>query len=314
MGNVHARHYRNLPEIELTIFDIDTERATQFAQAHCATQTTSVSELIETCDAVDVCLPTDLHLEFGLLAIVSEKPTLIEKPMARTLEEAAKLVQAAEDRKVPFMVGQVVRYFPEFKRAHELVKSGAVGTPAAARTRRGGLPPRADWFQDVSRSGGILLDLAVHDFDWLRWTLGEVASVYSRSLSIGRGIWPDYALTTLKFDSGAVAHVEATWSDPGGFRVTFEVCGSEGMIEHDSRRTQTLRGAVKGESGIAQSAEAPLEPGDDPYFNQLKAFVESASTGTPPQVTGYDGFMAMSIACAALESAQSGRVVAPSRG
>src|SRR5688572_21354255 len=109
--------------------------------------------------------------------------------------------------------------------------------------RRGGGQPKGEgmWFRDYERSGGVLLDLAVHDFDWLRWTLGEISQVYSRSLGITRGSGPDYALTTLSFASGAVAHVESTWMDPSGFRVAVEVAGSEGIIEYDSRLTPSLR-------------------------------------------------------------------------
>ncbi|PMZ00384.1 gfo/Idh/MocA family oxidoreductase, partial [Pseudomonas sp. FW306-02-F02-AB] len=81
----------------------------------------------------------------------------------------------------------------------------------------------------------------IHDFDWLRWTLGEVKSLYSRSVQARHGEGPDYCLTTLTFESGAIAHVESTWMDPSGFRTTFEVAGSAGLIQHDSRETSSLR-------------------------------------------------------------------------
>ena len=166
------------------------------------------------------------------------------------------------------------------------------------------------WFSDHSKSGGVLLDLAIHDFDWLRWTLGEVKSVFAKSLGAIRGEGPDYALTTLQFDSGAIAHVEATWMDPSGFRVTFEVCGSGGMIEYDSRFTPSLRTSVDGSPTVN---EAPLDPTDDPYFNQLKGFVDAVRENREPPVTGFDGLMAVSIASAAIESAKSGKVVSPAR-
>src|SRR5204863_4959008 len=142
---------------------------------------------------------------------------------------------AAAKANVPLMPGQVVRFFAEYATGNRLVKEGKVGKPAAARTRRGGLAPMGShgWFQDYQRSGGVLLDLAVHDFDWLRWTLGEVKHLYSRSVGVATDGGPDYALTVLTFESGAVAHVESTWMDPSGFRTAFEVCGSEGMIQFD---------------------------------------------------------------------------------
>jgi predicted dehydrogenase len=254
-------------------------------------------------------VPTDYHPDCALKAIAAGRHVLVEKPIAKSLEEAGAVVKAADKAGVVLMVGQVVRYFPEFRKGHDLVAGGAVGKPAAARVRRGGGVPRAEWFLDHSRSGGVLVDLAVHDFDWLRWTLGEVDYLYARSVGSSTMKGPDYALTTLSFDSGAVAHVESTWMDPSGFRVTFEVCGSEGMIEFDSRNTPALRTHTAG----GTRTENPLAAVDDPYRNQLKDFVAACRREIAPPVTGYDGFMAVSIALAALESAKTGQTVRPAR-
>ncbi len=84
---------------------------------------------------------------------------------------------------------------------------------------------------DHQRSGGVLVDLAIHDFDWLRWTFGEVVSVSSRSVASKSMKGPDYALTVLKHESGTVSHVETTWMDPAGFSTSFEVAGSYGDSE-----------------------------------------------------------------------------------
>lgn len=311
MGNVHARHYRRMPDVELYFFDPDDAQAQIFIERHHAVRLDSSDQLIAKCDIVDLCLPTPLHLSLGLQAIAAGKAVFIEKPLAGSVEDGAKLVDAADRAGVPLMPGQVVRFFPEFATGRRLVQNGAVGTPAAARTRRGGSAPKgADgWFLDHSRSGGILVDLAVHDFDWLRWTLGEVKHLYSRSVTAKAGYGPDYALTTLTFDSGCVAHTETTWMDPSGGRATYEVAGSGGIIQYDSRNTATLRTHALGRS----INESPLFPSDDPYFNELSAFVSAVRGGTPPPVTGLDGLMALSIALAARESALTDKVVAPAR-
>ena len=312
MGNVHARHHRNIPGVEPAVFDVDAEQRKKLAERWQIAEKNSFEETLAWSDAIDLCVPTPLHLELGLKVIAAGKALLVEKPIAGSVEDAAKLVSAAQKASVPLMPGHVVRFFPEFRKAHEVVESGAIGNPAAARTRRGGGMPKGAglWFSDHSKSGGVLLDLAIHDFDWLRWTLGEVKSVFSKSLGATRGEGPDYALTTLQFDSGAVAHVEATWMDPSGFRVTFEVCGSGGMIEYDSRFMPSLRTSVDGSPTVN---EAPLDPTDDPYYNQLKGFVDAVRENREPPVTGFDGLMAVSIASAAIESAKSGKVVSPAR-
>ncbi len=309
MGNTHARHYRGLGTVDLAIFDVDTEKARRLSDVFEAELASSFDELLQSCDAIDVCLPTDLHTTFALQSISAKKPTFVEKPIAGTLAEAASVVLAADAGGVPVMVGQVVRYFPDFRRGHDMVVAGKVGKPAAARMRRGGGPPRAEWFLDHEKSGGVLIDLAVHDFDWLRWTLGEVTQVYSRSVGAQRGHGVDYALTTLSFESGAVAHVESTWMDPSGFRCTFEVCGSDGMIEFDSRNVASLRTHASGGS----RSESLYAESDDPYRCQLRDFVEVVVGGGTPPVTALDGYAAVAISIAALESARTGRVVTPSR-
>lgn len=309
MGGTHARHYSRIEGVELAIFDPATDRAEALADRHCATVSSSAAEAIEWADLVDVCTPTDSHAELAHQAIAAGRAVLVEKPLACDLAEAAEIVRHADRVGVPLMVGQVVRYFPEFRRGHDLVAEGRVGKPAAARMRRGGGPPKAPWFMDHKRSGGVLIDLAVHDFDWLRWTLGEVDHLYARSVGAASGQGPDYALTTLTFDSGCVAHVESTWMDPSGFRVSFEVAGSDGMIEYDSRQTAVLKTHLAG----ASRGEAPLDGGDDPYYRQLTDVVATVRGEQAPAVNGLDGFAALAIAVAARESAQTGRVIQPVR-
>jgi predicted dehydrogenase len=314
MGMVHARKYALMPDVELYAYDRNPDRLDVYCAQFGARATGSLDELVGTVDAVDVCTPTDAHRDVAMSAIAGGKAVLVEKPMARTTEECRELIEAAEKAGVALMPGQVVRFFPEFAAAHRAVKEGRVGRPAAVRTRRGGKAPKGSdlWFQDHARSGGLLLDLAVHDFDWMLWTFGDVESVYSRSVRLGSVVEGaefegDYALTTLKFASGCVGHVETTWMDPAGFRVTLEVCGSEGMIEYDSRNVATLR--VHDAAGSRQ--ESNLLSTDDPFYRELRAFVEAVAARGPMPVAPMDGLKAVAVARAAIESAKTGRAVSP---
>ncbi|HWA82910.1 MAG TPA: Gfo/Idh/MocA family oxidoreductase [Fimbriimonadaceae bacterium] len=311
MGNVHARHYRRMNDVELYFYDPDQGQAASFTERHQIGIAPSAEALISRCDVVDLCLPTPLHIPMGLQAIAAGKAVFVEKPMANSLDDAVRLVSAADKAGVTLMPGQVVRFFPEFAAGRRLVQNGAVGNPAAARVRRGGGAPKGSngWFMDHSRSGGVLIDLGIHDFDWLRWTLGEVKHLYSRSVGAKVGQGPDYALTTLTFDNGCVAHAETTWMDPSGSRATYEVAGSKGLIQYDSRNAPTLRTHAAGKS----VNEAPLFGSDDPYYNELRGFLDAVKKNEAPPVTGHDGLMALSIALAAKESAVSDRVVAPAR-
>ncbi len=307
MGNAHARQYHKMSEVELGYYERNLGRGETFRQNWGAHLCNSIEELLDWADVIDVCLPTDAHPEFAHRVIEAGKPLFLEKPIARTVDAAQAIVDAAKAANVPLMIGHVVRYFPEFALARQMVQSGSVGKPAAIRTRRGGPAPTGSsgWFMDHSRSGGVLLDLAIHDFDWLQWTFGDVKFLYSRSVGATTGHGPDYALTTLTFESGAVAHVEATWMDPGGFRTYFDIAGSEGLLEFDSKKTPALK-TVTTESS---SYEPSLAPFDDPYFLELSAFLASVQTGSPVPITGEDGLVALKIALAALESAKTGKVV-----
>ena len=322
MGNVHARQYAKMPDVQVVFHERDAERTGTFQKRWDSASMDSVQALIESVDVVDVCVPTDLHAEIGLRSIAAGKPTFMEKPIARDIESARKLRDAAAKAGVPLMPGQVVRYFPDFASGHRMVKNGAIGTPAAARVRRGGSAPAGSqgWFMDHSRSGGVLVDVAIHDFDWLRWTLGEVKFLYSRTVAADKGSGPDYGLTTLTFDSGAVAHVESTWMDPGGFRTSFEIAGSEGLIQFDSRDNAALRVALaKGTDtgnylpGSSTSAETPQADLDDPYYLELRSFLDAVISGEPVPVTAEDGVRALAIALAAVESSKTRKVVAPER-
>ena len=311
IGRVHARQYARRDDVELFIHDRDPARVAALAETSGGTPVHSYEAMLKRVDAVDVCLPTTLHAESATVAVAAGKAVMVEKPIARTFEEGLRLVEAAERAGVPLMAAQVVRFFADFAEGHRLVKGGAVGTPAAARTRRGGKAPVGSegWYGDLASSGGVLLDLAIHDFDWLRWTLGEVSHLYARSVGLQDGHGPDYALTTLTFDSGAVAHVEATWMDPTGFRTTFEVAGSGGLMEHDSRTNAFVRTATA--AGVL--TDGGLVPEDDPYYREIDGFVTAVRDGTPVPVSGREGLAALAISLAAVESATTGQVVRPIR-
>ncbi|MDQ2798411.1 MAG: Gfo/Idh/MocA family oxidoreductase, partial [Armatimonadota bacterium] len=175
--------------------------------------------------------------------------------------------------------------------------------------------PRADdpnsWYADPAQSGGVVLDLIIHDFDWLRWTFGPVERVFAKGL-YGKPNYVgqmDYALVTLRFVSGAMAHVTGSWAHPSGFRTTLEIAGDSGLIEHDSAASVPLTVARKGSSGGKAVSESPLAADQNPFFLQLSAFVRALRDGVPPPVTVYDAREAARIALAALESIETGKAV-----
>lgn len=313
MGRTHAAAYTKLPNAQLIgFYDAAADAAQKVASQFGVQAFPSYEALLQAVDVVDICTPTPTHLELVLKAAEAGKHILCEKPLGRTLPQCEQMIEAANRAGVTLMPAQVLRFFPEFKQARDLVLAGAVGKPAAIRTRRGGPYPRAanDWYADFEQSGGPILDMVIHDFDWLRWTFGEVERVFAKALTFKGLDHIDYALITLRLRSGAIAHVEANWADPSGFKVDFEIAGDAGMIAFDSRFAMPLvvarREAAGGGGGVAVP-ESPLA--EDPYFLEIKHFVDSVAAGQPPSITAEDGMKAVEIALAAIESVQTGKVV-----
>lgn len=309
MAQVHARHYSAIGDVELYFWNRSADRRLEFSNRFQATPCGSIDELIDRVDAVDICLPTDLHFETAMRVLEAQKPLLVEKPFTRTLDEGIALAEFAQEREVPVMVAHVVRYFEEFERARELVLSGSIGRPVVARTRRGGGAPSGsdNWLINISRSGGVLLDLVIHDFDWIQWTFGRVESVFSSSLSAKFGNGPDYALTSLKVEGGVLAHVEATWKDPAGFRTSIEVSGSDGLIQFDSKDCVSL--AFNSED--RRTAMRPRSQQADPYRRELEAFLAMSFDGAPSPIPPRDALNSLAISLAALESAHTRQPVSP---
>jgi predicted dehydrogenase len=322
MAGVHASCYANIPNAELVgVMDIRPEAAEALAGRHGLEAYTDFQQMLTETrpDVVDVCCPTPWHADYVVSAAerageLGIKGISTEKPMARTLEDCQRMSAACESAGIPLFIGHVVRFFPEFLLAKQQVESGAIGKPAAIRTRRGGPMPHAwnDWYAKFEYSGGLILDLIVHDFDWIRWTFGEVERVYARGLTDSRLPEFDYALVTLRMKSGAVVHVEGTWNDPSRFWVAFEIAGDEGLLEYNfNQPTATpLNLSLRHEDKMRAGVALPESPtGSDPYEMELAHFIDCLERGVTPSITPQDGTAAVRIALAAIESAQTGKVI-----
>ncbi|MBC7805014.1 MAG: Gfo/Idh/MocA family oxidoreductase [Akkermansiaceae bacterium] len=315
MGSVHAGHWNAVPGAELVgVLDPRRDAAHAAGPAFGDWETLLAKARP---DIVDVCTPTPFHREYVERAAAAGKAIFVEKPMARSLADCDAMIAAVERAGVPAMSGHVLRYFPEYAEAKRIVDAGGIGRPVAARTARmAGLPElggRPNWYADPAQSGGLVLDMILHDFDWLRWTLGPVTRVYGKGLfnqTKYAGIL-DYALVTLRFASGAVAHVTGSWAHPGGFHTTMEIAGDAGMIEHDSSRSAPIVASLRSQGGAGGVAvpESPMAPVDDPYYLEIAAFVKALQNNETPPVTLEDAREATRIALAALESIETGKAV-----
>jgi UDP-N-acetylglucosamine 3-dehydrogenase len=315
MGSTHSFAYSTMEDVQLVgIVDKNLAKAKELAEK-LGTQAFATYEealnTLEVIDVVSVCVPTPFHKEYVKKVADCHFDVICEKPLARNLKDAQEIMDYCKGKEVKLFVGHVVRFFPEYKRAKQIVEEGKIGKPAVVNTKRGGGFPSAsrDWYADYNSSGGLVLDLMIHDFDYLRWCFGEVERVYAKSAQ-GRAIAKlDYALVTLRFKSGVIAHLEGTWAHQN-FSTKFEIAGKEGIIQYDSSKTAPLvKGINQSDTGSAGVAvpDSPLK--ENPYVTELKHFISCIKNKEEPIVTPLDAYKAMEIALAAIESIKQGKVV-----
>ncbi len=313
IGAVHLSAYANMPEAEVVgVADALPETAAAGAAIVGARPYRSYEELVaaEDVEVVDICLPTAYHRDLALKAARDGKHVIVEKPLARNLEDAEAILEAFSGNGSRLFVGHVVRFFPEYARIKAMIDAGELGTVGVVRTSRRSpfLTGWNDWYADWRISGGVLLDLVIHDFDFLRWSLGEVERVFARGV-LGREYNRlDYALVTLRFECGAIAHVEGQWGYPGPFNYSIEVAGSRALVAVDSTEPEPVR-LLGGTTGPGKSPDAAV--GKSPFQDELEHFLRCITAGEEPIVGPRDAYEALRIGLAATESATSGRPVAP---
>jgi predicted dehydrogenase len=315
MGRVHTTAWQTTPAQVVGYRDIRPERAENYAERYGGRAYDSLDALLADVDVISCTTPTDVHYEIVMAAARAVKHVICEKPLARTLAQGREMVAACRAAGVKLLVGQVVRFFPEYDRAKRAIDGGMIGKPAVLRFSRCVSQPRLsvdNWFVDFNRSGGLILDLMVHDFDQARWMAGEVTRVYAKALSVTRpeaGV--DHALAILTHASGAITHVEGSWAYPPIFTTAFEVAGSEGLLTFDAESSKPIR-FLRHQQVNTEIPEVPLPSNpllESQYVTEIKAFYEAIAHDAPVRVSAVDGLAAIQIALAAIESAQTGRAV-----
>lgn len=307
MGMEHASSYYAMEDVHVVgIVDKSKEKASKIIGDHNTKVFPTLEEAVnnlEHIDVIDVCVPTFLHKEYVMKAADLGIDVLCEKPLAYTLEDAREMLDYCEKKNVKLFVGHVVRFFPQYAKAKEFVAKGAIGDIGVVRTRRGGNFPAGwtNWYSDDTKSGGVILDLIIHDFDFLRWTLGDVERVFAKGLPK-----LDYAIVTLVFKSGVIAHVEGSWVHQT-FSTQFEFAGKSGIIEYDSLKDEPVFLSIKQSNGIESGVQVPQSPlKTSPYFIELQHFLKCLKTNETPIVTAEDAYKAMEISVAALQSLKTG--------
>ncbi len=224
MGKLHALAWKANNIAIHTIYSHNEQSARTLADSLHVNVSSSLEELFDKVDIVDVCTPTDTHAEIVVSAAQRGKHILCEKPLARSMDEGLRMIQACKENNVRMMVAHVLRFFPEYRHAHELFRSQKQGRAAVMRLYRHCFAPRSEegrpapgrstearsehknWFLDQSRSGGVLFDLMIHDIDFAAWTAGPVSEVCAIHVDNPSR----HVVALLKHHSGTITHIEGS--------------------------------------------------------------------------------------------------------
>ncbi len=258
-------------------------------------------------DLVDLCAPTAAHPSLAKAALAAGKHVLCEKPMARTSAEAKEMVAAAKAAGKILMPAMPVRFWPEWAWLAEVVKKQEFGRALAARFRRVAEPPGwgAKHFGDGKLSGGALLDLHVHDTDFVQFCFGKPTAVYSRGYVKHTGAI-DHVVTQYEVPGGAIVHAEGSWAmAPGfGFSMAYTVNFERATVDYDmARGPEGLKVFEEGKARVVTCA------GPDGYVREVEHVLAQIQAGARAAVIApEEGLHAVQICEAEERSVLSGKL------
>jgi myo-inositol 2-dehydrogenase/D-chiro-inositol 1-dehydrogenase len=264
-------------------------------------------------DAVVICSPTDTHAGYVIKAAQAGKQIFCEKPLDLSLERVREVLKIVDTTGVKLMLGFNRRFDPEFKKIRQLVLNDSVGDVQIVKiTSRDPGPPPVSY---IKVSGGMFLDMTIHDIDMARYISGkEVKEVFAKGTvlvdpEIGEAGDIDTAIITLTFDDGSMAVIDNCRKAVYGYDQRLEVFGSKGMAQAGNNFPNNHK--LYSESGV--SGDLPLhfflERYDASYNQEIREFIGALVNNEKMPVDGNDGLMSTAIALAAKKSVAEGRPV-----
>ena len=318
IGKIHAENLVNrIPGAEVVVLSdvIPDELAAVAAKFNVRTTFSDYKQVLKLSDvdAVAICTPTNAHYQMILDAAAAGKHIFCEKPIDLSIEKIKVINQQVEKCGVQLMVGFNRRFDPNFLKVREIVKSGKVGVPHVLKiTSRDPSPPPETY---IRASGGLFLDMTIHDFDMARYLMGsEVTEVYARASVLvdpvfqKAGDW-DTAIVTLAFENGALGTIDNSRKAVYGYDQRVEVFGSEGMVTVKNNTPDNHIYLDRTGAHSSLPLNFFMDRYTESYLREMQAFVDSVQNNKPVPVTGTDGLMAVAIGLAAAKSVRENRPV-----
>jgi predicted dehydrogenase len=314
--------YRSKDRI-VSIYSRKEESAKKFANDYnVAFATTNMEEAINRPEVEIVCisLPNNLHEEAVMLCCKHKKAVITTKPLGRNAQEARRMLDAVEKAGIFNGYLEDLVYTPKFIKAYESVKNGALGRILWAKSRETHPGPHSDWFWDIEQAGGgCILDLGCHCVEITRSYIGKDIRPMEVMCWADTQVKPidaeDHAIGLIKYENGAIAQFEVSWTFRGGLDLRDEVMGSEGTIWTNNflRTGFEMFTTGKGADYVAEKAESNtgwLFPVGDElnelgYNHMFMDMFNSYEQGKAPKETFYDGYVVNEVLDAAYRSAKS---------
>ncbi len=320
ISRTYAQALARLPEGRLVgVWSRTRAHADAFAREFALELATDrVEELIEAVDVVCVNSINACHAEHAVAAARAGRHVVVEKPLAVSLEEGRAIVEACREAGVGLAYAEELCFVPKFVRAREILASGALGDPLYVTQREAHAGPYSPWFfRREEAGGGVLMDMACHSVECVRWLLGkpavrEVSARLGRTLHAERTELEDHAVLQLRFEGGVEATLEASWALQGGMQSRLEIWGTRGYLDVDLLHGTGMRvfapDPVEDESPGWQAVH-PDALAENGYPQELAHFLQAFRDGRSPEESGDDGLAVLEVLYAAYASAREGRVV-----
>src|ERR1700690_2030642 len=292
MGSNHARVLTGLPGAELIgVADPDRKQVDFVARTLGCAAFSDVAELLDAkVDAITIAAPTHLHRDIALACIARGVHVMVEKPIASSVEEGREIIAAARRVGVTLMVGHVERFNPAVEAIKDAIRNEDI--LSIAITRVGPFPPRMS-------NVGVVIDLAVHDIDLIRWfTDSDIVEVQPQ-LSSAVAEREDIALLQFRTASGVLAHINTNWLTPFKAR-SVTVATKPKYITGDLLTRQVTEGFGFQPDGSYSMRHLPVGH-DEPLRAELQAFISAIRLSERPAVTGEEAVASLEIAIRCLE-------------
>lgn len=317
IGKLHAQNLQYFQDVEVkAVSDLYIDQLLDWASSLGISHVTpDYQELLENkfIDAVLICAPTTVHPEIIHKAVSNGKHIFCEKPISFDLRESQNICNMVEKSNIKFQVGFNRRFDKHFSSIQEGVRNGEIGDPHIIKiTARDPEPPPTEY---IKNSGGLFIDMSIHDFDMARYLSGsEVEEVFVTGANLVDPRFKEFndidtAIISLKFANGAIGVIDNSREAVYGYDQRIEVFGSKGCLLAENDLNSTVKKFVKGGTRIENPKYFFFERYNEAYITELRSFVDAIKNDTPTLCTVRDGLEAERIAYAAKMSLQTGRPI-----